>query len=110
MSTPSVKRGTRVPLSPLLPLLSCGGVAGLCAQLATYPMDVVRGRLQTDGVAGPATGLGPMGFLRHIWRREGLAGLYKGMTLNFIKVGSGSRASLRATCIPVPLHGWAGSS
>lgn len=52
-----------------------------------YPLDVVRRRLQTagfvDGTQNAPRGLIPM--LRYVHRTEGFRGLFKGMSLNFIK-------------------------
>ena len=73
--------------------LAFGGLAGLIGQVATYPLDVVRRRMQTDGfsrIHAHATGSGPPpeGMLHtgaRIVAAEGLRGLFKGVSLNFVK-------------------------
>jgi len=62
--------------------LVAGGSAGLFAQTSTYPLHVVRRRMQ----AGQAEYKSTWHALRSIYRNEGIAGgLYKGLTLTFVK-------------------------
>jgi len=107
--------------------LGCGAFAGLAAQSATYPLDVVRRRMQTAGVisagaggagggaAAAAAGAGAGGVkkgeihhgrpplrpapspghdpstasmrqvLREVYKQEGMKGLFKGLSMNWIK-------------------------
>jgi hypothetical protein len=109
--------------------LGCGAFAGLAAQSATYPLDVVRRRMQTAGVisggggggeaaaaaAAAAAGGGGGGVkegevhhgrpplrpkpspghdpstasmrqvLREVYKQEGMKGLFKGLSMNWIK-------------------------
>ncbi|ORC93161.1 putative mitochondrial carrier protein [Trypanosoma theileri] len=59
-----------------------GGFAGLVAQSATYPLDIVRRRMQVS----PGRYRGVFHALRSIYKEEGLAqGLYKGLQMNWIK-------------------------
>lgn len=68
-------------------LLACGAVAGACGQTAAYPMDILRRRFQLSAMRGKATEYtSTLGGLRTIVREEGVRGLYKGLTPNFIKV------------------------
>ena len=62
--------------------LCAGGIAGLLAQSATYPLDVVRRRMQ---VQEPKVYTGVTQAIRSILAGEGVAGLYKGLTMNWIK-------------------------
>lgn len=65
--------------------LAFGACAGLIGQSASYPLDVVRRRMQTAGVTGSSytTILGTM---REIVTREGIiCGLYKGLSMNWLK-------------------------
>ncbi|KAM6963445.1 mitochondrial coenzyme A transporter SLC25A42-like [Aplochiton taeniatus] len=65
--------------------LAFGACAGLLGQSASYPLDVVRRRMQTAGVMGQAYG-SIVGTMREIVVREGvLRGLYKGLSMNWIK-------------------------
>lgn len=73
--------------------LFCGACAGLAGQVSTYPLDVVRRRMQTDGFLGSEPGVvaprryrGVLDTLRQVYRNEGLRrGLYRGISMNFIK-------------------------
>ncbi|KAL7397124.1 hypothetical protein ABVT39_017258 [Epinephelus coioides] len=65
--------------------LAFGACAGLIGQSASYPLDVVRRRMQTAGVTGSSyhTTLGTM---RDIVTQEGvIRGLYKGLSMNWVK-------------------------
>jgi len=62
--------------------LLAGGTAGLVAQTSTYPLHVVRRRMQAGKSEYRSTWHG----LRSIYHTEGVVrGLYKGLTLTFIK-------------------------
>lgn len=59
-----------------------------CSSTVVYPLDVVRRRLQTAGFVDNHHHHGPKGMLpmlRHVHQTEGFRGLFKGMSLNFIK-------------------------
>jgi len=64
-----------------------GAIAGLVGQTASYPFDVVRRRLQTAAVIRPSdVHLGAIATARKIIREEGIPrGLYKGVTMNWLK-------------------------
>ncbi|XP_063693067.1 mitochondrial coenzyme A transporter SLC25A42-like isoform X2 [Bolinopsis microptera] len=65
-----------------------GGFAGLCGQSISYPLDVTRRRMQTGGIKGDhLERYSTMrGTLSHIYQNEGIKrGLYKGLSLNFLK-------------------------
>jgi len=57
-------------------MMSAGMLAGLSAQIATYPLDTVRARLTVDA-SGKLGGM--FTALAHIVRTEGLGALYKGI-------------------------------
>ena len=59
----------------------CGAIAGVCAQTASYPLDIVRRRMQTRTFYRSIVGT-----LKHVRSKEGIiGGLYKGLSLNWIK-------------------------
>lgn len=64
-----------------------GAIAGLVGQTASYPFDVIRRRLQTAAVVRPNdSSLGGLATARKIIREEGVRrGLYKGVTMNWLK-------------------------
>ena len=65
--------------------VTAGAVAGLMAQTAIYPLDVVRRRSQTHRGATPLYS-SPLHALRTIAAEEGIArGLYRGLTINWLK-------------------------
>ncbi|XP_061458154.1 mitochondrial coenzyme A transporter SLC25A42 isoform X2 [Rhineura floridana] len=62
-----------------------GACAGLIGQSASYPLDVVRRRMQTAGVMGFTYG-SILRTMRDIIQEEGLIrGLYKGLSMNWVK-------------------------
>ncbi|XP_002992848.2 mitochondrial substrate carrier family protein V [Selaginella moellendorffii] len=77
------------PNSPnIITSLCCGSVAGICSSTATFPLDLIRRRMQLEGAAGQARVYksGLMGTLKHILRSEGLRGLYRGIMPEYFKV------------------------
>ncbi|XP_028301232.1 mitochondrial coenzyme A transporter SLC25A42-like [Gouania willdenowi] len=65
--------------------LAFGACAGLIGQSASYPLDVVRRRMQTAGVTGSSY-VTIIGTMRAIVTQEGVVrGLYKGLSMNWIK-------------------------
>nr|XP_061795574.1 mitochondrial coenzyme A transporter SLC25A42 isoform X2 [Nerophis lumbriciformis] len=65
--------------------LAFGACAGLIGQSASYPLDVVRRRMQTAGVTGHTYGT-ISGTMREIVAEEGvIRGLYKGLSMNWVK-------------------------
>lgn len=65
--------------------LAFGACAGLIGQSASYPLDVVRRRMQTAGVTGSSYGT-ILGTMREIITQEGVIhGLYKGLSMNWLK-------------------------
>jgi len=74
-------------------LLACGSASSTLGQVCSYPLALVRTRLQaqvattnTGGTAIIQSDYGMTSAFRHIIRTEGFAGLYRGITPNFIKV------------------------
>ncbi|KAJ4979993.1 hypothetical protein NE237_010773 [Protea cynaroides] len=74
--------------STLLVSLSCGSLSGIASSTVTFPLDLVRRRMQLEGAAGHArvykTGL--FGTFKHIIRTEGLRGIYRGILPEYYKV------------------------
>ncbi|KAF4395657.1 uncharacterized protein LOC133030564 isoform X1 [Cannabis sativa] len=77
--------------SPVLVSLACGSLSGIASSTATFPLDLVRRRKQLEGAGGRArvynTGL--LGTFKHIFRTEGLRGLYRGILPEYYKVVPG---------------------
>ncbi|KAI7987800.1 Mitochondrial adenine nucleotide transporter ADNT1 [Camellia lanceoleosa] len=72
-------------LTPLL-RLGAGACAGIIAMSATYPMDLVRGRLTVQTEASPRQYRGIFHALSTVFREEGPRALYKGWLPSVIGV------------------------
>ncbi|KAE9603342.1 hypothetical protein Lal_00008238 [Lupinus albus] len=77
--------------STIMVSLVCGSLSGIASSTATFPLDLVRRRMQLEGVGGRArvynTGL--FKTFGHIVRNEGLRGLYRGILPEYYKVVPG---------------------
>lgn len=77
--------------SPVLISLACGSLSGIASSTFTFPLDLVRRRMQLEGAAGRArvyqTGL--FGTFGHIVRTEGFRGMYRGILPEYCKVVPG---------------------
>lgn len=67
--------------------LSFGALAGLLGQSATYPLDIVRRRMQTAGVTGHEHDYTSIiSTYRSVVKEEGfIKGMYKGLSMNWVK-------------------------
>ncbi|XP_059588216.1 mitochondrial adenyl nucleotide antiporter SLC25A23 isoform X1 [Alligator mississippiensis] len=70
----------------VLVLLACGTASSTCGQIASYPLALVRTRMQAQASVEGAPPATMRGLFRHIVAREGLPGLYRGIAPNFLKV------------------------
>eukprot|EP01132_Coremiostelium_polycephalum_P002091 gene2091-2578_t len=67
--------------------LAFGAISGATAQTITYPIDLIRRRLQVQGIGGKENVYtGPFDAFRKIAKEEGVKGLYKGMIPCYLKV------------------------
>ncbi|KAK5623997.1 hypothetical protein CRENBAI_021887 [Crenichthys baileyi] len=67
-------------------LLACGTTSSTCGQLASYPLALVRTRMQAQASLDGGPQMTMTGLFRHIVRTEGALGLYRGLAPNFMKV------------------------
>lgn len=68
-------------------ILGAGMLSSSVAQFASYPLALVRTRLQAQGIGGePSKYNGMMDVLMKTYRREGMRGLYKGSLTNLAKL------------------------
>jgi solute carrier family 25 phosphate transporter 23/24/25/41 len=72
-------------------LLACGATSGFMAQLAVYPLEVVRRRMQVSMVE---TGQSSWQILKEIHSTEGFRGLYQGILPTALKVAPAVAISL----------------
>jgi solute carrier family 25 folate transporter 32 len=76
--------------------LASSSIAACFASLITYPTEVVRSRMQIQGIelkilnktgrAGPRAYKGIFDAFRTIWREEGTRGLYRGFRTNLVRL------------------------
>ncbi|XP_060927247.1 calcium-binding mitochondrial carrier protein SCaMC-2-A [Limanda limanda] len=70
----------------VLVLLGCGTVSSTCGQLASYPLALVRTRMQAQAATEGGQKVTMTGLFRQILKSEGPTGLYRGLAPNFLKV------------------------
>lgn len=66
--------------------LLAGGFAGFVSQTASYPLEVIRRRMQVGGVVGDGHRLGMMEVARNIYLERGMRGFFVGLSIGYIKV------------------------
>ncbi|KAE8355258.1 mitochondrial carrier domain-containing protein [Aspergillus coremiiformis] len=81
----SKKGSHRVQLTAAAELFS-GALAGLVSQTSSYPLEVLRRRMQVGGVVGDGHRLGIAETARTIWLERGFRGFWVGLTIGYVKV------------------------
>jgi len=67
--------------------LICGGIAGAAAQTASYPLEIIRRKMQLAGMtAHTPVYRNTWHCARSIFHAEGLRGFFVGLSINYIKV------------------------
>ena len=66
--------------------LFAGGVAGLVSQTASYPLEVIRRRMQVGGAVGDGHRMRIGETARLIMRERGFRGFFVGLTIGYAKV------------------------
>lgn len=66
--------------------LTSGAIAGLVSQTASYPLEVVRRRMQVGGAVGDGRRLTIAETMRRIWLERGWRGFFVGLTIGYVKV------------------------
>jgi solute carrier family 25 protein 16 len=66
--------------------LATGGIAGLISQTASYPLEVIRRRMQVSGAVGDGHKMGLRETARLIFRERGFRGFFVGLTIGYVKV------------------------
>ena len=66
--------------------LSAGGVAGFVSQTVSYPLEVIRRRMQVGGVVGDGHRLGIAEVAKRIYFEQGYRGFFVGLTIGYVKV------------------------
>lgn len=65
------------PSRDVLSELMCGSFGGLCAALATHPLDTIKTRIQSGSAPTPTVS----SVTKAILRKDGVSGLYRGITV-----------------------------
>ncbi|KAJ5782494.1 hypothetical protein N7457_004268 [Penicillium paradoxum] len=81
----SPQSASRPPLNTTFELLT-GAVAGLVSQTCSYPVEVLRRRMQVGGAIGDGHRLGMAETARTIWLERGFRGFWVGLTIGYAKV------------------------
>lgn len=66
--------------------LLAGALAGLVSQTSSYPIEVLRRRMQVGGAVGDGHRLGIAETAQKIWLERGFRGFWVGLTIGYIKV------------------------
>ncbi|CAK7568721.1 MAG: coenzyme A transporter [Sporothrix epigloea] len=74
-----------LPLQSWAELLA-GGVAGLVSQTASYPLEVIRRRMQVGGAVGDGHRLRMSETVSLIMRERGIRGFFVGLTIGYVKI------------------------
>lgn len=64
--------------------LSCGAVAGIVAQTVSYPIDIIRRRIQVGSVVDTKPGI--LKTAQGIFLERGVRGFYVGLTIGYVKM------------------------
>nr|XP_043633927.1 mitochondrial substrate carrier family protein B-like [Erigeron canadensis] len=74
--------------STIMVSLACGSLSGIASSTVSFPLDLVRRRMQLEGAGGRARvyKTGVFGTFKHILQAEGLRGLYRGILPEYYKV------------------------
>ncbi|KAI8336639.1 mitochondrial carrier domain-containing protein [Chlamydoabsidia padenii] len=84
--TPSQQRLLDKPPLKTWAELVCGGVAGLVAQTSSYPLEVIRRRMQVGGLLNPDKFVSFMETTKEIYKVKGFKGFYVGLSIGYLKV------------------------
>ena len=66
--------------------LTAGAIAGLVSQSVSYPLEVIRRRMQVGGVVGSGKMLGMRETASTIWAERGFGGFFVGLGIGYVKV------------------------
>lgn len=78
----------------MVTVLACGAVSSLCGQTISYPFQLVRTKLQAQGMPTSSMAKGTMQYKKYngVWdcivkivQKRGFPGLYRGICANYMK-------------------------
>lgn len=79
------KNNGRKQLTAVAELFS-GATAGVASQTSSYPLELLRRRMQVSGAVGDGTRLGIIDTARKVWLESGFRGFWVGLTIGYMKV------------------------
>ena len=85
MEEPNRKKPRRAQLKAPAELTS-GAVAGLVSQTVSYPLEVIRRRMQVGGAVGDGHRLSMRETAVKVFRERGWRGFFVGLTIGYVKV------------------------
>ena len=85
-SAPASRDPNAPPILKYWAELLAGGFAGLVSQTASYPLEVIRRRMQVGGAVGDGHRLGMVETSTKVWREAGFKGFWVGLTIGYVKV------------------------
>ncbi|KAI8377677.1 mitochondrial carrier domain-containing protein [Radiomyces spectabilis] len=85
-STASQQRLLDKPALTTSAKLICGGIAGLVAQTSSYPLEIIRRKMQVGGLLNPYAFISFADAVKDIYRSKGWRGFYVGLSIGYIKI------------------------
>lgn len=90
-TTKKDSRGALIPILEGAYRFLLGTIAGMAGCIIVYPIDLVKTRMQNQRSSGAYAGQqlykSPWGCFKHVWKYEGIRGLYRGIIAQLIGVG-----------------------
>jgi len=85
-TSPPSSRPDAPPILKVWAQFLAGGLAGLVSQTASYPLEVIRRRMQVGGAVGDGHRLGMVETAGRIYKETGWRGFWVGLTIGYVKV------------------------
>ena len=79
------RKGISIDELSIFNLIMIGGTSGLLSWVPNYPMDVIKTRIQADGVEGNSKYSGIIDCCKKAYRNDGMASFFKGMNSTLIR-------------------------
>nr|XP_010974238.2 calcium-binding mitochondrial carrier protein SCaMC-1-like isoform X1 [Camelus dromedarius] len=67
-------------------LLGCGTLSHTCGQMASFPLNLIRTRMQAQALKEKGATVSMIHLIQDIYNKEGKRGFFRGLTPNIIKV------------------------
>lgn len=100
MNTDAQRNSIKRSEIPTWKIAFYGGLAGEMLWIASYPLDVIKSKMQTDGFGAEQRYKTMRDAFAQVWRHEGLAGFWRGIVPTLIRampVSAGTFATVEVT-------------